>query len=514
MKDGTKVACAFSHGRVAVQHDFRLVESRNVNPNYIRYNEVLVDELQGRDIEQYINEYMQPTINEYNAKQKRNDRKINEPYCNYWKNNGKLNKGATTLSYEAVISIGEHETLGKDFYINMDIQSMFLNSNDEYFGEPQIERLRQPFIDYYSKVLDKISEQYPHLKILYAVIHFDEPQGTPHLHVGYMGIGDDYKQGLSKQISICNALKCDGIDRIEKRSQGKQGYQLARFYNKVREEIMNPIAIDMGYNLKQEPDIEHPHIEKEEYQYLSKKVEQEYNKKFGTIEELDNQKRELQHEIHEGEHKQKDLTKEIKKLEETKNEVLENISDYNKAVSELEQEYGDLYAKNSELNKKYNFIKKVDNLMNDVTEKDIPFETHTEGLFKNKKTYYLVPENDLKSMVSNIQLSESIQGQFNELNDRRLELNKQEQFLIKERQKFHSVTNRYETKLAELTEKERQLEKQKSELSKFIEEKANELIESFLSEFPHIRKIYYDFVKLKRLVKPKKHHYQSHDFER
>lgn len=47
-----------------------------------------------------------------------------------------------------------------------------------------------------------------------AAIHFDEPDGTPHLHVVGITYGTGNKRGLETQVSMKQALKTLGLDRL------------------------------------------------------------------------------------------------------------------------------------------------------------------------------------------------------------------------------------------------------------------------------------------------------------
>ncbi len=114
-----EMSASFSVGAVAYRHDIREGElPKNVDPSLTKYNITFVDKLQGRSVEQYTNERMQGAVDEYNAKQKRADRKVKN-YVDWHRKNGPRNRETserTPLMYEAVFQIGEHENLGKMWY--------------------------------------------------------------------------------------------------------------------------------------------------------------------------------------------------------------------------------------------------------------------------------------------------------------------------------------------------------------------------------------------------------------
>ena len=220
---------SFSRGRVAYEHDVRITKTKSVDEKRTGDNLVIEDNIQDfiaqgmsqkKAIEAYINQEMQPFIDEYNSKQKREDRKIKVPYCEYWKTNDKVNHGK--LTYEFVGQIGEHETNGRGFY--------------EATGEER-ERQVKIYRATYKNCVEEFKKRYPHMRVLWATVHLDEPGGTPHFHICCVPIGEGYKQGLSHQVSIGNALACDGIERAMTRWEG---FQMTRMYDDVITNIVKP----------------------------------------------------------------------------------------------------------------------------------------------------------------------------------------------------------------------------------------------------------------------------------
>lgn len=70
------------------------------------------------------------------------------------------NYTAGQLAYEYVIQFGDHNSL--------DVNEVIA---DKYLYEDTVEMFRE-FIDNYQ-------ESYPHMKIVLATVHMDEPKGTP-----------------------------------------------------------------------------------------------------------------------------------------------------------------------------------------------------------------------------------------------------------------------------------------------------------------------------------------------
>lgn len=211
--------------------------SKNVTPELTKDNVVLTDILNGRTIEEYTNQRFQPVIDQFNAKQKRNDRKIKTPYVEWHKNNGNLTQGKVSLAYECVIQIGEHETLGRQYY------------EAEW---KQREAIHRWYEKEYRGLLQDFQKQYPHLQVLYAALHFDEKDGTPHMHLCFQPEAE-CSRGLSLQVSIGKALGQDGIPRLESRYESeKEGYQMSRMYRQFHHEFINKRILAAGFELKEE----------------------------------------------------------------------------------------------------------------------------------------------------------------------------------------------------------------------------------------------------------------------
>lgn len=244
-----KIAASMSVGRLAPKHSLNIdnirVISKNVTPKLIRDDVVILDRLRGQDgkhltIEEYTDQHFQPYIDQYNSKQRRSDRQIKTGYCEWHRNNGNLSQGKGEIAYEAVLQYGTHEDIGGEYYA--------ADTSPE-----RKEALRQEYTQVYQKWTEDIQRDFPHLTILYAVIHFSEQEGTPHLHLCFQPEADS-NRGIAKQVSIGKALAQDGIERIDTRAEAEQagGFQLARFYQRFHHEYQNPTLQRLGYEIKEE----------------------------------------------------------------------------------------------------------------------------------------------------------------------------------------------------------------------------------------------------------------------
>ncbi len=122
------------------------------------------------DVKQlYLEEFEESRI-EYNNKQTRDDRKIKD----YFKHisDSKL----WDLACELIIELGDME-----FWKDKDIQ------------------YKKKMTDVYNEQVNDLMKIVPELKVANAVIHFDET--SPHLHIVGIGVTDNNKKGMRKQVS-------------------------------------------------------------------------------------------------------------------------------------------------------------------------------------------------------------------------------------------------------------------------------------------------------------------------
>ena len=269
-----KVAASMSVGRLAPKHSLDIdgirAISPNVTPELIKDDVVIVDRLKRPDgshmtIEEYTDQTFQPYIDQYNAKQRRRDRQIQTGYCEWHRSNGTLSQGKGELAYEAVLQYGSHDDLGGEYY------------SPDTTPERKAQ-LRAEYEQVYRQWVADLERDFPHMTIVFAVGHFSEIEGTPHLHVCLQPQAD-CTRGLAKQVSIGRALAQDGIERLDSRAEAEQagGYQLARFYQKFHHEYQNPSLQWLGYEIKEE---QHGlrHMEKDGYAVVMEQAQQKAEK--------------------------------------------------------------------------------------------------------------------------------------------------------------------------------------------------------------------------------------------
>ena len=117
----------------------------------------------------YLQEFEQAKL-EYNEKQTREDRKIND-YFN------KISQDSQRdLACEIIIELGD-----MDFWKDKDM------------------RYKKRMSDVYNEQVKDLMKVVPEFKVANAVIHYDET--SPHMHIIGVPVKDDYKKGMKKQVA-------------------------------------------------------------------------------------------------------------------------------------------------------------------------------------------------------------------------------------------------------------------------------------------------------------------------
>ena len=117
----------------------------------------------------YLQEFEQAKL-EYNEKQTREDRKIND-YFNKISQDSQID-----LACEIIIELGD-----MDFWKNKDM------------------RYKKKMSDVYNEQVKDLMKVVPEFKVANAVIHYDET--SPHMHIIGVPVKEDYKKGMKKQVA-------------------------------------------------------------------------------------------------------------------------------------------------------------------------------------------------------------------------------------------------------------------------------------------------------------------------
>lgn len=168
-----------------IEHNNRTEKerSKNIDPERSHLNKYLVQ----RDLKEVYKQEFGEALEKYNAKQKRNDRKIKD----YYKH---LQKGKkTAVQQEMILQIGDR--------------------NDFKNTPENIALANEILLEWF----EGFKKRNPNLVIYNAVIHNDEE--SPHLHLNFVPVADGYKRGLERQVAFDRAI-------IQQDAQKWQEYQV------------------------------------------------------------------------------------------------------------------------------------------------------------------------------------------------------------------------------------------------------------------------------------------------
>ncbi|MDE5771025.1 MAG: plasmid recombination protein [Ruminococcus sp.] len=198
---------SFGQGKGSITHNNRKFIANNVDINRIANNVTFI----AKPISEAYDELFGGAVERYNARQKRNDRKIHGTYYEHLFHCKPSNSVITASDkrksfYEDVVQISRMEDSGygtEDFQLVADCLTEYMNG---------------------------FQARNPNFHVFNAVLHMDE--ATPHLHIDYIPIGH-YKRGMDTQNGIAQALKEMGY------GEGKQA--IARWREK-EVDVLNEIC--------------------------------------------------------------------------------------------------------------------------------------------------------------------------------------------------------------------------------------------------------------------------------
>jgi hypothetical protein len=222
----------------------------NIDVGLSSQNITLVD----KDIKEAYQEIFGEALDEYNGKQKRADRRID----NYYEHISK-SKNGEKLFYEDVLQWGRKED----------------------FENPQTrERAKEALARYAST----FEQRNPNLRLIGAYIHMDE--ASPHLHIDYIPTAHGYSRGLSVRNSLDKAMKEMGFVP-EKESRKNNATKL---WKENERAYFGEICRYMGLEVEAERKARGS-LSVEEYKEAREEmlgeIEQEYAEKKAQVESMD-----------------------------------------------------------------------------------------------------------------------------------------------------------------------------------------------------------------------------------
>ena len=278
--DNRNVSLSFTIGEGLVEHNNRDFVAKNVVKERIPLNISYKKE----NLADKYHELFDKAVEEYNAKQKRADRKISD-YLEHIRNS-KQEKPF----YEAIVQIGDMFDCGFEKE-NYEAAKIML---DEY-------------------MLD-FEKRNPNLKVFNAVMHLDE--ATPHLHIDFVPICNSPNRGLPVRVSLKGASKEQGFTAQSSRNSEWQVWANSEKKN------LETILKAHGFQ-KQNKNVKHSHMKVDEYKEYAQKIQEmnahinELKKKPsseltpGDLTEIKNQNDFLRSEIQKRDEKIRILSKRV-----------------------------------------------------------------------------------------------------------------------------------------------------------------------------------------------------------
>ena len=291
----------------------------------------------------YLREFEKSRI-EYNNKQTRDDRKIN----NYFT---KVCDSQNDIACEIIIELGDMD---------------FWNDKDQEY--------RLKMIDVYNEQIKDLIKIVPTFKIANATIHFDET--SPHLHIVGVPIIENCKRGMKKQVGKSQVFTKNSLTEIQDKMRNACIKSYNKFYEvdtklkekqKGRNQDIN--VKDMGDYRKIKKQLEQKEQKLAKANNQTKQLDN-YSKDVNAI--LDNLKPTKLNKnnmiiSNEDIEKIKNFTKDVKDITKT----VRSVNDLNMAIKDFEHSSFEIAQENSSL--KYQLELKtdeIDKLKKDLSAKD------------------------------------------------------------------------------------------------------------------------------------------------
>lgn len=212
-----------------LEHNNREFCADNIDPRRISQNVIYKQE----DLEQKYHELFDDALDEYNTKQTRSDRKIDDYFAHI------MNSKQEKPFYEIIVQFGDKDTCGVGTE-NADIAKEML---DEYMRD--------------------FERRNPNMIVFNAVMHLDE--ATPHLHIDFIPISHSPKRGLPVKVSLKGALRKQGVVGKNPRETDRQVWGI------TEKEKLTEILRRHGFD-RDIKNVHRPHLEVNEYKAFAAKM--------------------------------------------------------------------------------------------------------------------------------------------------------------------------------------------------------------------------------------------------
>lgn len=349
------VSISIVKGKGSLKHNNREFITNNVDEKKITNNIIYKKE----SLYSAYENCFAAAIDQYNLKQKRNDRKINgvEGYIEKIRNS----KNGEKLFYENIVQVG--------------------NMQDSRVGTKQGEIAKEIL----NKYMINFERRNPNLYVLNAVLHLDEQ--TPHLHIDYIPIANGYVKGLNIRNSLDRAFKQQGIDG----KANKFSNRTIAWQNLEKEYIEN-ILKEYDLTRSEEKGFNRKNKSVEEYKTIIEHTEKELNSVSADIVVKPTLLSKSKVIIDNEDLKKVEKTKKAAKIQvRTSKKLIKEeqtiISELNKKLkdaSDAEKKYRELY------NKQLNLNDEVEELKIICAEKNEIINSLTSKLNENEKIVKVV----------------------------------------------------------------------------------------------------------------------------
>ena len=362
-----------------------------------------------QDVKKVYKEQFDEAVREYNKKQTRDDRKIDD----YFEKTAKSNKD---MAVELIFQIGDKE---------------FWDKNSDK---------RRKMDAAFKEMLNMLQKEAPNLVVANAVIHYDE--ASPHMHVVAVPVADGFKKGMSKQVSkrkVCTKEFLENVlqGRIREYAEGRSFIWIGEFLKRKKKGRNNDLAVK---------------------EYKVKKENEKYEKAVKEVGNLNNEILKKTAEKQIADKKLEETYKEMKKADAVAQWGIKDIKEFeNKVAKGPEEPKGLMSAKSyrekivmpflAGLNK---IFKRIVKMAKSCFAESIELKKKLERVDEDRKT--LIRDNDELKWSK-----EYLEQELDEKNERIYELEESE-FLLGYFRRF--VKDEDYEKIVEMGKEERENKKE------------------------------------------------------
>ena len=288
---------SFPKGDGSLTHNNREFIANNVFSERTGWNKTYIRESIADAYEKCFGE----AVREYNAGQKRNDRKIS----NYVKKIENSDNGENVF-YENIVQLGT----------KYDTPVVDENGNLTEAAKEAVDLL-----DEYARTFQ---ERNPNLYLFNCVLHLDE--ATPHLHIDYIPVADGYKKGMKTRNSISKALQQMGFEK----GKGRYDNEVIDWEARERDYLMD-LCRERGIEVEIKGD-KRDNLTLPEYKAVMRKVEC----LEAEAEKLDKQNETLEQCNESLQKRASDLHGQVQEMEAHNNELILQAQELTEQIEEAE----------------------------------------------------------------------------------------------------------------------------------------------------------------------------------